>query len=112
MNDHQSRLSPPLPWRFLLGVLLVVGLSLLLFYLIMQPPATEIGLMALFLSITATLSLFAGYSAFRLGWFERSPNLLWSLLGSYILSSLLTFANVWVTARLMFTSAHDLQLAA
>jgi hypothetical protein len=34
-----------------------------------------------------------------------------SLLGGYALSSVLTFINVWVTARLMFASQHDLLLA-
>jgi signal transduction histidine kinase len=33
------------------------------------------------------------------------------LLGTYILASLLTFFNVWLTARLMFASEHDLLLA-
>jgi signal transduction histidine kinase len=33
------------------------------------------------------------------------------LLGSYVLASVLTFLNVWVTARLMFASEHDLLLA-
>jgi signal transduction histidine kinase len=42
---------------------------------------------------------------------DRSPHLSWTLLGGYALSSFLTFLNVWVTARLMFASQHDLQLA-
>jgi signal transduction histidine kinase len=33
------------------------------------------------------------------------------LLTGYVLSSLLTFVNVWVTARLMFINRHDLTLA-
>ena len=32
-------------------------------------------------------------------------------MGGYALSGLLTFFNVWVTARLMFASQHDLLLA-
>jgi signal transduction histidine kinase len=32
-------------------------------------------------------------------------------LGGYALSSILTFMNVWVTARLMFANSHDLLLA-
>ena len=31
--------------------------------------------------------------------------------GTYVLASLLTFLNVWLTARLMFASQHDLILA-
>ena len=53
----------------------------------------------------------AGYSAYRLGWVSRTPRIIWTLVGGYALASLLTFLNVWVTARLMFTSQHDLLLA-
>jgi signal transduction histidine kinase len=42
---------------------------------------------------------------------ERWPTIRLALLGGYILSSLLTFLNVWMTAQLMFSSIHDLQLA-
>jgi signal transduction histidine kinase len=67
--------------------------------------------MALFLSITAVVSILAGYGAYRLGWMDQSPTLRWTLLGGYALSSLLTFFNVWMTAWLMFTDRHDLLLA-
>ncbi len=97
--------------KFILGVLLVLAMSLMAFYLVMRPPMDELGLMAFFLTITATVSVIAGYFAYRFGWLERSPTILWTILGGYILSSVLTFINVWLTARLMFASAHDLQLA-
>jgi len=66
--------------------------------------------MAVFLNITAFISVVTGYGAYRLGWINRSPHIRWTLLSSYALSSLLTFLNVWVTARLMFASQHDLLL--
>jgi HAMP domain-containing protein len=44
-------------------------------------------------------------------WLERTPSLRLALLGGYALAALLTFLNVWLTARLMFASDHDLQLA-
>jgi signal transduction histidine kinase len=71
----------------------------------------EIWLMAVFLSITAILSALASYAAYKLGWFYRSPTIRWSLILGYVLASLLTFVNVWMTARLMFASQHDLILA-
>ena len=77
----------------------------------MRPASSDLGLMALFLSVTAVVSTLAGYGAYRLGWMNRSPTLLWTLLGGYALSSLLTFINVWITANLMFSSDHDLMLA-
>lgn len=102
---------PSLPLRYAAGVAAVLMFSLLVFWVVMQPPLNEIGWMAAFLSGTALVSIGLGYAAYRTGWFYRAPNLRWALLGGYALSSLLTFLNVWVTARLMFASPHDLLLA-
>jgi signal transduction histidine kinase len=92
------------------AVAAVVVVSLGVFYLLMSPPINEIGLMALFLTATAMLSVAAGYAAYRMGWINRT-RLRVTILGGYLLSSLLTFLNVFVTARLMFASEHDLLLA-
>ncbi len=101
----------PLITRFVLGILLITALSLGIFKLVMAPPLSELGLMAMFLGLTALVSVAAGYIAYRLGWMTLSPTLRWSLLGGYALSSLLTFFNVWFSARMMFVSEHDLLLA-
>jgi signal transduction histidine kinase len=93
------------------GILIIVLLSLGIFYYIMRPPMSDLGYMGQFLTITALISGLAGYAAYRFRWLERAPALRWSLLGGYALASLLTFLNVWITARLMFTSQHDLLLA-
>lgn len=100
-----------LPLRFALGVVVILALTLSIFTLLMHPPVTDLGLVAAFLTVTAVISGLAGYGAYRMGWMDRSPTLRWTLLGGYALSSLLTFLNVWITARLMFTSRHDLLLA-
>jgi signal transduction histidine kinase len=105
------RRSVPLPLLFAGGVALTVALALAIFYVLMNPPINEIGAMAAFLTITAVVSVVAGYGAYRTGWISRSPHISWILLGGYALSSVLTFINVWVTARLMFASQHDLLLA-
>lgn len=112
MNSATIRYRPlSLPLLFAGGVALTVALALLIFYLLMNPPMGEIGAMAVFLTITAVVSVAAGYGAYRMGWISRSPHISWTLLGGYALSSILTFINVWVTARLMFASQHDLLLA-
>ena len=103
--------SPIRHVRFLGGVALTLAIALGIFFLLMQPPMDELGLMALFLAITAIVSVAAGYGAYRLGWIHHSPHISWVLLGGYALASVLTFLNVWVTARLMFASQHDLLLA-
>ena len=100
-----------MPARLAVAVLFILALSLGIFFLVMLPPMKELGLMALYLGITALVSALAGYLAYRLGWINFSPALRWTLLGGYILASILTFFNVWFSAQLMFVSPHDLLLA-
>jgi signal transduction histidine kinase len=94
----------------IIGGALVLALSLAGFYLAMRPSSTEFGLMALFLGITSAVTVMAGFGAYRLGWMSQSPSIVLALMITYILSSLLTLLNVWLTARLMFASQHDLVL--
>lgn len=96
--------------RFLLAVLSVIVLALIIFYLAMQPRGADLRLMALFLATTSVITLFVGYAAYRMGWISRAPSLRWALISTYLISSMLTFVNVWLTARLMFVSEHDLLL--
>jgi signal transduction histidine kinase len=98
-------------FRYLLGVLAIFAISLGIFYLVMSPPMNELRLMALFLAVTALVSSLAGYLAYRLGWIALTPSLRWGLMAIYAISSILTFFNVWFSARLMFASQHDLLLA-
>ncbi len=101
----------PMLARLAFGVLCIFAVSLAFFKLLMSPPSHELGLMAVFLGITALASGLVGYAAYRLGWVNRSPALRWTLLGGYALASILTFFNVWFSAQLMFASEHDLLLA-
>jgi len=98
-------------FRYILGVLAIFAISLGIFYLVMSPPLSELGLMALFLAITAVVSSLVGYLAYRLGWIALTPSLRWGLLAIYAISSALTFFNVWFSAKLMFASEHDLLLS-
>ena len=115
MNHNHSKtgLRPrPKPvWRFVLGVGAAFTLGLALFYLLMRPAAGDLWLMTLLMATTAVFSITAAYAAYRLGWIVHSPNLHWTLMGGYALAGLLVFLNVWVTARMMFASDHDLLLA-
>jgi len=115
MNSDQKNamlsVRLPLTLRYALGVIIVLTFSLVVFYLLMNPPMAELGLMSAFLLVTALVSGLAGFLAYRLGWMNYSPTLRWNLLAGYAIASLLTFFNVWLTARLMFASQHDLLLA-
>ncbi|MBM3122175.1 MAG: HAMP domain-containing protein [Chloroflexi bacterium] len=101
----------PVYVRFAIGLLLILLVSLGLFYGLMQPSLGDLSLMTTFLTITAAAAAGAGFVAYRLRWFDRSPTLWLSLLAVNALASALAFASVWVTARLMFASQHDLLLA-
>jgi signal transduction histidine kinase len=96
--------------RYILALLVILTLSVIGFYFVFRPPLDEVWLITGFLLITTIISAIAGYAAYRLGWMNRAPNIRTALLGSYALACLLTFINVWLTARLMFTDQHDLLL--
>jgi len=96
--------------RFILALVIILTLAVIGFYLVFNPPMNEVWLITGFLMVTTAISAIAGYAAYRLGWMNRSPNMRTALLGSYALASLLTFINVYLTARLMFTDQHDLLL--
>src|ERR1051326_6685564 len=100
-----------MPARIAISILLTVLVSLGVFTLLMLPPLRILGRMALYLSVTALVSALAGFIAYRLGWINFSPTLRWTLLSGYALASLLTFFNVWFSARMMFASEHDLLLS-
>lgn len=97
--------------HFATGIFAILLLSLVFFYWLLRPPMSDLEQMVQFLSFTAAISVLVGFGVYRLGWLERAPSLRWALAGTYILASLLTFFNVWLTARLMFASEHDLRLA-
>jgi len=108
LRNSSFRLSPTS--RFILALIIILALSVAGFYLVFNPPMDEVWLITGFLLVTTIISAIAGYAAYRLGWMNRSPNIRTALLGSYALACLLTFLNVWLTARLMFADQHDLLL--
>ena len=97
--------------HFLRGPIFALVLGLGLFFLVMRPPLKDFGLMVLFMSFTALLSVILAYAAYRIGWIHRSPRLHWTIMAGYAFSGLLVFLNVWIIARMMFANNHDLLLA-
>ncbi|RPJ39605.1 MAG: HAMP domain-containing protein, partial [Chloroflexi bacterium] len=97
--------------RFLIAAAVALLLGLLLFEWTMQPPLQDLALMVALMGATTLFSVIAAYVAYRAGWINYSPRLRVTLLGGYVLAGILVFVNVWVTARMMFASAHDLALA-
>lgn len=99
------------PRRFLLGILGSLILTVLLTALLMRPSLTDLGQLALIYALTAAVSAVIGFAAQRWGWSRRLGSLSASLTLGYVLAAGLTLMNVWVAARLMFVSQHDLALA-
>ena len=107
--SHSARLSNLA--RFLIAAAVAMFIGLLLFYLTMQPPLHDLAYMVELMGATTLFSVGVAYLAFRAGWIHRSPRLRLTLLGGYVLAGILVFINVWVTARMMFASQHDLLLS-
>ncbi len=97
--------------RFIVLVAFAMLVGVGLFYLTMQPSAHDLVLLVELMSATTLFSVGVSYLALRLGWLFHFPRLRLSMVGSYLLAGILVFINVWVTARIMFTSQHDLLLA-
>ena len=97
--------------RLVVSVLLPLAVGLGLFYLTLNPPMSDFSVMTELMLLTTGLSVVVAFAAYRLGWFNRWPRLQWSLLAVYGLAGVLVFLNVWIIARLMFASSHDLMLA-
>lgn len=99
------------PWRILIaGVLLALSVAAVTMMGMMRPPMGEVASLVGTLAATSVLSLAAGYFLYRRGW-TRSPSVRFTLIFTYVWAAVLTLTNVWVMARLMFVSYHDLILA-
>lgn len=92
------------------GVLLALLVTVLVANWLMNPPLSEMVTLVQTLAITSFLSLGVGFVLYRRGW-TRSPSLSLTLIATYVIAAVLTWVNVWVMARLMFASPHDLTLA-
>ncbi|NPV57740.1 MAG: HAMP domain-containing protein [Anaerolineae bacterium] len=93
------------------SVLLPFTVSLALFYLLLRPAAQDFNLMVRLMSATMLISIVVAFTAYRLGWLTLFARVQASLVLVYALAGVLVFINVWVTARMMFASQHDLMLA-
>ncbi len=97
--------------RVIVSVLLPLAIGLGLFYLTMNPAWSEFSAMIGLMTLTTALSLVVAFAAYRLGWIHRLPRLHWSLLAVYLVAGGVVFINVWIIARMMFATNHDLTLA-
>jgi methyl-accepting chemotaxis protein len=97
--------------RFVVGVLAALAISVALIMALMRPPMKDLAQLTLSSGITALASILIGLLAHRLGFWRRIGSLSMTLTLGYVLAAGLTLLNVWINARLMFASLHDLALA-
>jgi signal transduction histidine kinase len=89
------------------GMLLALLSSLVIVVINLNPPANDIQLLFAFMLVSGSTSILSVYLLYRFGVFERFNSLRWTLLANIVLLIALNFLNVWLTAQLMFISAHD-----
>lgn len=92
------------------GMSAALALAVLVVVLKINPPAKDVRLLILFMSVSGVLTVLLAYHLYCQGmskWFSR---LQWSLIATVIITVVLILINVWVTAQLMFISEHDLVL--
>lgn len=103
------RIGPPA--AFFIGTIATLIVAVIAIELAMQPPLADLEELAIGLILTSLGSLAAGYTLHRMGWWRWPRRILHTLVLGSILQAALVFFNVWLTAREMFLSEHDLTLA-
>jgi len=76
----------------------------------LNPPDSDIQLLFWFMFSSGSTSVIVVYALSRFGILERFSSLRWTLLANIVLLVVLIFVNVWLTAHMMYISAHDFVL--
>lgn len=96
---------------FVLGIIIILGFTLLLTQLLMAPPLGDLVYLLIYLGLTSIISAGFGFISNRLGWWRKLHHLSTALILGYIIAGVLTLINVWITAKLMFINEHDFLLS-
>ncbi len=70
----------------------------------------ELTLLFIIMIAIAIFTISAAYGAYRLRLWRWLRSLRWAVLTAMLLTVVLIFVNVWITARLMFISEYDLRI--
>lgn len=96
--------------RLLIAMTMALFLAIVFITILLQPPARDLQLLTLFMFTSGVFTVGAAYAFYQLGIARHSRSLRWALLAIVVITIVLVFVNVWVTAQLMFISKHDLVL--
>lgn len=98
----------------LLALIIVItvatALGVILAASVLRAPSADLIALAVYLGLTGGATTLISYLAYRFRVIGRFGSVRWALLAAVGLTVILIFMNIWVTARLMFTSEHDLGL--
>lgn len=101
-------LSPIL--LLLLTLVAALAATMAMVVLALQPPPGDIQQLLLFMTGTGGATIAIVYWLYRRRLVQRFTSLRWTLLAIIVLTVVLVFVNVFITAQLMFISEHDLIL--
>jgi signal transduction histidine kinase len=96
--------------QLILAVLAGCSLAILVVVPTLKPPEEDIKQLFLFMFLTGMLTVSLAYVLYRYELLQRFLSLRWSLFSIIALTVLLIFVNVWIIARMMYISEHDLVL--
>lgn len=102
------KLNPFLMSAGAVVVALIIGFAIIIPTL--NPPEADIRTLLLIMSITGSLTILLSYLLYQRGLLKWFTSLRYTVLATTIITVVLVFVNVWVTAQLMFISNHDLIL--
>jgi len=99
----------PLP-QMVLAVLAAFALAMLVIIPALNPPMEDVRQLFLYMAASGLLTIAIAYVFYRQRVWQHLFSLRWTLFIIIVLTVFLIFANVWITAQLMFISEHDLVL--
>lgn len=93
-----------------IGALAAWILAMMIIVPELLPPMGDIKLLFASMGSTGIATVAAVYLLYRRRTFQRFTSLRWTLLATIILTVVLVFVNVFLTAKFMYISYHDLTL--
>ncbi len=99
--------SPYVTLLFTVGLVAVL-IGMVMFLLPRLGASEDLSTLVTLMLVIASLAVGGAYVAYRLRLIRWLRSLRWALLVTMILTVVLIFLNVWVTAHLMFISEYDL----
>ncbi|MCL4247209.1 MAG: HAMP domain-containing histidine kinase [Anaerolineae bacterium] len=109
MNLLSNRALSPI-FVLIFAMLAAFGIAMAMIVLTLNPPLEDIQQLMLFMISTGAVTIGGVYLLYRRRLIQWFTSLRWTLLTIIILTVVLVFINVFVTAQLMFISEHDLLL--